>query len=188
MAGLFPYRFEYTLPTLSCLKSVSPLTGNVVILTRVQEVWEKDSSLSAADSPPLPHLSLPKRDIEIVNLERVGFNLKNFDMAIVFKDFSRDVMRIDSVPTKSLETIKDWLTSVKIKYYESKLNLAWKPILKSIVEDPDGFIDQGGWEFLNMDVSCARKGDGLPGFPLPVLPADLFERSRKPVLGCLPWH
>ena len=30
-------------------------------------------------------------DIEIVNLERVGFNLKNFDMAIVFKDFTRDV-------------------------------------------------------------------------------------------------
>ena len=24
-------------------------------------------------------------DIEVVNLERVGFNLKNFDMAIVFK-------------------------------------------------------------------------------------------------------
>jgi len=24
-------------------------------------------------------------DIEIINLERVGFNLKNFDMAIVFK-------------------------------------------------------------------------------------------------------
>ena len=30
-------------------------------------------------------------DIEVVNLERVGFNLKNFDMAIVFKDFTRDV-------------------------------------------------------------------------------------------------
>ena len=42
------------------------------------------------------------------------------------------VMRIDAIPTKSLETIKDWLTSVRIKYYESKLNLAWKPILKSI--------------------------------------------------------
>ena len=62
------------------------------------------------------------------------------------------VMRIDAVPSKSLETIKDWLTSVRIKYYECKLNLAWKPILKSIVEDPEGFIEQGGWEFLNMEV------------------------------------
>lgn len=112
----------------------------------------------------------------------MGFNLKNFDMAIVFKDFNRDVgvgsgdcrgcarkwpdcwggcwvgggllegvsscyqqwtptrsqtcmqvLRIDAIPAKSVDTIKDWLTSVGIKYYESKLNLAWKPILKWVV-------------------------------------------------------
>ncbi len=40
------------------------------------------------------------------------------------------VLRIDAIPSKSLDTIKDWLNSVSIKYYESKLNLAWKPILK----------------------------------------------------------
>lgn len=40
------------------------------------------------------------------------------------------VLRIDAIPSKSLDTIKDWLNSVGIKYYESKLNLAWKPILK----------------------------------------------------------
>jgi hypothetical protein len=36
---------------------------------------------------------------------------------------------------------QEWLTSVKIKYYESKLNLAWKPILKHIMADPQAFID-----------------------------------------------
>jgi nucleosome binding factor SPN SPT16 subunit len=40
------------------------------------------------------------------------------------------VLRIDAIPSKALDTIKDWLNSVNIKYYESKLNLAWKPILK----------------------------------------------------------
>ena len=50
---------------------------------------------------------------------------------------------------------------MKIKYYESKLNLAWKPILKNIQEDPDGFIAQGGWEFLNMEVGRGvRRADG----------------------------
>lgn len=43
---------------------------------------------------------------------------------------SHQVLRIDAIPSKSLDTIKDWLNSVNIKYYESKLNLAWKPILK----------------------------------------------------------
>lgn len=29
---------------------------------------------------------------------------------------------------------QDWLTSIEIKYYESKVNLNWKNILKSIKE------------------------------------------------------
>ncbi|KAG1678588.1 hypothetical protein FOA52_012595 [Chlamydomonas sp. UWO 241] len=157
---------------------------------RVQEVWEKDyhdlglefdipfRELGFNGTPhrsavfimptvnclieltEMPFLVLSISDIEIVNLERVGFNLKNFDLALVLKDFSKDVVRVDAVPSKSLETIKDWLTSVKIKYYESKMNLAWKPILKSIIEDPDGFIEQGGWEFLNMDKSDSDDEDG----------------------------
>jgi nucleosome binding factor SPN SPT16 subunit len=58
------------------------------------------------------------------------------------QDFSREVLRIDAIPTKKLDTIKEWLTSVKIKYYESKMNLAWKPILKHILEDPKQFIEE----------------------------------------------
>jgi nucleosome binding factor SPN SPT16 subunit len=54
------------------------------------------------------------------------------------------VLRIDAIPTKKLDTIRDWLVSVKIKYFESKLNLSWKPILKSIMEDPEGFVEQVG--------------------------------------------
>ncbi|KAI8465881.1 MAG: global transcription factor [Monoraphidium minutum] len=156
---------------------------------RVQELWEKDyPDLNlefdipfrelAFDGVPhrstvtvmptvncivelteMPFTVVPLEDIEVVNLERVGFNLKNFDMAIVFKDFSRDVLRIDAIPTKKLDTIRDWLVSVKIKYFESKLNLSWKPILKSIMEDPQGFVEQGGWDFLNMDKSDSEDED-----------------------------
>lgn len=100
----------------------------------------------------------------------------------IWKDLGRDVGRIDSIPSTSLDTIKvrarsaaagppasrqqcavlglsgqrpllfvdnalarpppppharppqDWLTSIEIKYYESKVNLNWKNILKSIKE------------------------------------------------------
>jgi nucleosome binding factor SPN SPT16 subunit len=31
-------------------------------------------------------------------------------------------------------SLQDWLTSIEIKYYESKVNLNWKNILKSIKE------------------------------------------------------
>ncbi|CAL9087719.1 unnamed protein product [Musa textilis] len=100
-----------------------------------------------------PFLVVTLSEIEIVNLERVGFGQKNFDMAIVFKDFKRDVLRIDSIPSSSLDGIKEWLDTTDLKYYESRLNLNWRPILKTITEDPEKFIEDGGWEFLNMDAS-----------------------------------
>ncbi|KAL9685037.1 hypothetical protein QQ045_022483 [Rhodiola kirilowii] len=100
-----------------------------------------------------PFLVITLSEIEIVNLERVGLGQKNFDMAIVFKDFKRDVMRIDSIPSASLDGIKEWLDTTDLKYYESRLNLNWRPILKTIMDDPKAFLDDGGWEFLNLEAS-----------------------------------
>ncbi|KAK1374081.1 FACT complex subunit [Heracleum sosnowskyi] len=100
-----------------------------------------------------PFVVISLSEIEIVNLERVGLGQKNFDMAVVFKDFKRDVFRIDSIPSSSLDGIKEWLDTTDIKYYESRLNMNWKTILKTITDDPQQFIDEGGWEFLNLEVS-----------------------------------
>ncbi|CAI9101356.1 OLC1v1038659C1 [Oldenlandia corymbosa var. corymbosa] len=100
-----------------------------------------------------PFLVITLSDIEIVNLERVGLGQKNFDFVVVFKDFKRPVARIDSVPSSSLDGIKEWLDTTDIKYYESRLNLNWPTILKSITDDPQGFLDQGGWEFLNLEAT-----------------------------------
>ncbi|OMP09388.1 hypothetical protein COLO4_05501 [Corchorus olitorius] len=100
-----------------------------------------------------PFVVISLNEIEIVNLERVGLGQKNFDMTIVFKDFKRDVLRIDSIPSTSLDGIKEWLNTTDLKYYESRLNLNWRPILKTITDDPEKFIEDGGWEFLNMEVS-----------------------------------
>ncbi|RZC84595.1 hypothetical protein C5167_047383 [Papaver somniferum] len=100
-----------------------------------------------------PFLVVSLNEIEIVNLERVGLGQKNFDMTIVFKDFKRDVLRIDSIPSTALDGIKEWLDTTDLKYYESRLNLNWRSILKTITDDPEKFIEDGGWEFLNMEVS-----------------------------------
>lgn len=75
----------------------------------------------------------------------------------LLQDFNQDVMHVYTIPAQSLDTIKEWLTQVKIKYYETKTNLAWRNILKRIMDDPQGFIEDGGWKFLDMDVriDCA---------------------------------
>lgn len=100
-----------------------------------------------------PFLVVTLSEIEVVNLERVGLGQKNFDMAIVFKDFKKDVLRIDSIPSTSLDGIKEWLDTTDIKYYESRLNLNWRQILKTIMDDPEAFLAEGGWEFLNLEAS-----------------------------------
>ena len=110
-----------------------------------------------------PSLVINAEDIEVVNLERVGFHLKNFDMAIIFKDFSRDVHRIDQIPVQNLENIKQWLGTLDIKYYEGKSNLNWKPLLKQIKEDPDDWLESGGWEFLNNEIDDDDEEGGEEG-------------------------
>jgi nucleosome binding factor SPN SPT16 subunit len=58
------------------------------------------------DLSPAAHLRWSPAEVNLVNLERVGFNLRNFDMVFIWKDLNRDVGRIDSIPSTSLDTIK----------------------------------------------------------------------------------
>lgn len=101
----------------------------------------------------MPFFVLTLSEVNLANLERVGFNLRNFDMVFIPKDLDKDVARIDAIPSHHIDTIRDWLTSIDIKYYESKVNLNWKNIVKSIKEDPEGFIEDGGWNFLDVEGS-----------------------------------
>jgi nucleosome binding factor SPN SPT16 subunit len=88
----------------------------------------------------MPFTCITLSDINIVNMERVGFNLRNFDMVFVWKDLvsgadkegenwpalgapmqfksshlcptqDRDVGRIDAIPSHHLDSIREWLTS-----------------------------------------------------------------------------
>ncbi|CAF1745882.1 unnamed protein product [Brassica oleracea var. botrytis] len=114
-----------------------------------------------------PVLVVSLSEVEIVNLERVVFGQKYFDMAIVFKDFKKDVLKINAIDTSYLEGIKKWLDAIDIKYYESKANLMWRPILKRITDDPQGFIDDGGWEFLNLERSDSEPEESDQGYEPP---------------------
>lgn len=60
--------------------------------------------------PPFMVISLS--DIEIAYLERVQFQIKNFDLVLVFKDFKKVPIHINSIPMQQLEAIKDWLEYV----------------------------------------------------------------------------
>ncbi len=98
-----------------------------------------------------PFLVITLTDVEIVHLERVQFGLQSFDMVFVFSDFSRAPMHVTSIPTTSLDDVKQWLDSVDICVTEGAVNLNWGAIMKTVNEDPYDFFVEGGWGFLQAD-------------------------------------
>ncbi|KAF2264458.1 SPT16-domain-containing protein [Lojkania enalia] len=99
--------------------------------------------------PPFTCITLA--EIEIVHLERVQFGLRNFDMVVVFKDYNRPPVHINTIPVESLEPVKDWLDSVDIPFSEGPLNLNWATIMKTVTQDPHQFFVDGGWSFLSTE-------------------------------------
>ncbi|OCB84155.1 FACT complex subunit SPT16 [Sanghuangporus baumii] len=95
-----------------------------------------------------PFLVVTLSEIEIASLERVQWGLKQFDMVLVFTDFTRSPLQINSIPSSQLDDVKNWLDSVDIPLAESPVNLNWGPIMKTINESPYDFFQQGGWSFL----------------------------------------
>ena len=47
-------------------------------------------------------------------------------------------------------------SSCDIKYTEGIQSLNWAKIMKTINEDPDDFIENGGWSFLTMESSVSQ--------------------------------
>ena len=111
-------------------------------------VWVQPTTdcLVQLTEPPFTVVTL--EDIEIVHLERVQFGLKNYDLVIVYKDYSRAPQHINSIPVEFLDPVKDWLDSVDLSYTEGPLNLQWVTIMKTVQADPHEFFASGGWSFL----------------------------------------
>lgn len=95
-----------------------------------------------------PPFVITLEEVEFVHFERVSFQLKNFDMVFIFKDYTRKVQMVQQIPMTSLDNVKEWLNSCDIYYSEGIQSLNWAKIMKTIVDDPDEFFRNGGWSFL----------------------------------------
>lgn len=75
-----------------------------------------------------PFFVLDTSEIEIVCFERVYFGIKNFDLAVIFKDF-QTFKRIDSIPIEYFEEIKSYLDSIDVIYAETNQPFKWNTVL-----------------------------------------------------------
>lgn len=113
-------------------------------------------------------------DIELIHFERVHFQIKNFDMAIIYKDFNT-FDRICSVPSEQLDLIKQWADQMDILYTEGAMAINWNNILSTIREDFPSFLENGGWAFFRDDQSNeGEESDSSSGFQ-----DDLQEESGE---------
>jgi nucleosome binding factor SPN SPT16 subunit len=94
-----------------------------------------------------PFFVLTLDEIEIVSIERVDNKIKNFDLIIIFKNYTLPVRAISNIPKSNLEMIKEWLNRNNILFFEGgNLNLRWENILKKICMNPKAFIyKERGW-------------------------------------------
>ena len=102
-----------------------------------------------------PYTIVTLNEVEIAYLERVMFGLKNFDLVFIFKDHSLPPVHITAIPMLNLEAVKDWLDSVDVLFAESTVNYNWTNIMKTVIEDPTGFYEMGGWSYLQPDADGA---------------------------------
>jgi len=100
-----------------------------------------------------PFFVMSLDDVQIAYFERVQFGVKNFDLVFVFNDWFKKEVHINTIPIDSLETIKDWLDSCNIKYYQGNANLNWKRLLDGFARAPQAFWEEGGWACLDEESS-----------------------------------
>lgn len=109
-----------------------------------------------------PFLVVPLNDLELAHLERVSFGLKQFDMVLIYKDYTRPVTHINSIPMVQLDSVKDWLTETSVPFYEGQVNLNWATIMKTVTTDPHEFFKSGGWSFLSTESDEGSDGEESP--------------------------
>ena len=94
-----------------------------------------------------PFFVLDVNDIEVVHFERMFYGMKNFDLAIIKKDFVT-CTRINSIPTEYTEELKSYFNTIGVIYLESQQPLKWDLILQQIRDDFDGWLEEGAWRQL----------------------------------------
>lgn len=111
-----------------------------------------------------PFFVLSLDDIEIAVFERIRFGLKQFDLVLVPKDYSKGLKIISSIPMKKFDLLKDWLLQIEIPYFEIPHSLMWDDMFQHIKSLPSwNPWDEYGWKSLLNTEEEEGENDGEDG-------------------------
>ncbi|KAL0265786.1 UNVERIFIED_CONTAM: hypothetical protein PYX00_011501 [Menopon gallinae] len=92
-----------------------------------------------------PFLVVTLGEIEIINFERVVYGVKTSDMVIILKDKKRPPISILSIDSACISDLKDFFDSKNVVFLETKVNIQWANLLKTIMQDPIAFYESNAW-------------------------------------------
>ena len=96
-------------------------------------------------------------EIQAVHFERIIFGIKNFDLALISKDFIT-FRRINSIPMEHIEDLKSFFDEIGVVFCEGPASLTWTAVLAEIRNNFEDWLEDGGWNFLNDDGSEIEDG------------------------------
>jgi len=96
-------------------------------------------------------------EIQAVHFERIIFGIKNFDLALINKDFNT-FRRINSIPMEHIEDLKSFFDEIGVVFCEGPATLNWPAVLTEIRNNFEDWLEDGGWNFLNDDGSEEEEG------------------------------
>lgn len=112
-----------------------------------------------------PFLFINLANVEVAHLERIKYGLKDFDLAFIFKHFTKapvhmcvrnrwrilsktwhififhgtaDLLALakkSTIPSGQLQYVKEWLDSCDIPFSEGPVNLHWQAIMKTVTDN-----------------------------------------------------
>ena len=94
LAKKFGYKIEFEEPEMDLGFTGVPGKQSV-------KIYPTANCLIALDDSP-PFVVNVRTDIEIAHFERVAYSLREFDLVLVFKDFTKEPIRISSIPRSNL--------------------------------------------------------------------------------------
>lgn len=115
--------------------------------------------INVTENPPFV---ITLSEIDHAHFERVSYATKNFDLTLVFKDFSILPRTVAAIDVKAMDTIQDWLNLVEITYTVGPMSLNWNMLMAQVREQGDNFyLDEdeegekkpegAGWQFLSLE-------------------------------------
>lgn len=95
-----------------------------------------------------PFFVLPFKEIELLNFERRITGVTTCDMVFVLKDKTKHPVSIFGVPSSYVPWLMDLFDSKNICFLETKINVQWSNVMKSVMADPVAFYEGGAWAIL----------------------------------------